>query len=216
MMNATAELVKWEGLAYNPEMNKVIISCTRMDGNMLAGSTAGLSDDIRQPINVCGVMFSMQLDQNFNGISMEGFLAGLPLDATNYFVVGPSYSLAVKQSQSLSLTCTRSHSLALTRLHSLSLACTRSHSLALALIRSHSLSLACSPSLLQTLAPYSVTRTLTRALSLARSHLHSLAHCHSCYHTHTRTHTHTHTHTCMRMHTHPTAAMRGSLTSPAT
>jgi len=79
-LGATTEFRKEEGLAYDPTNNKLYVAMTQLDGSVLDNfKQQETNNDIRLPLNICGGIYELALDQNFSATSMKAVLTGRPL-----------------------------------------------------------------------------------------------------------------------------------------
>ncbi|MCF6193302.1 MAG: DUF839 domain-containing protein [Kangiellaceae bacterium] len=80
-LGATTEFRKEEGLAYDPANNKLYVAMTQLDGSVLDNfMQQETNNDIRLPLNICGGIYELTLDQDFNATSMKAVLTGKPLN----------------------------------------------------------------------------------------------------------------------------------------
>ncbi|MGY9046903.1 hypothetical protein P775_25875 [Puniceibacterium antarcticum] len=81
MMGATTEFRKMEGIAYDPDHNKVYLSISEVGKAMEAGSKGdkGGRDDIQLEANSCGAVYQLDLDEDYKATSMKGLVAGIPM-----------------------------------------------------------------------------------------------------------------------------------------
>jgi len=73
-LGATSELVKAEGITYDPDRNVLYIAITEIAKSMADGK-----GDVRLPENRCGGIYELKLDSKYNGYYMRGILVGRPL-----------------------------------------------------------------------------------------------------------------------------------------
>ncbi|MGO4854103.1 PhoX family protein [Phaeovulum sp. W22_SRMD_FR3] len=81
MMGATTEFRKMEGIAYDPDHNKVYLSISEVGKAMQAGykGDKGGRDDIRLEENSCGAVYQLDLDAGYTATTMKGLVAGKPM-----------------------------------------------------------------------------------------------------------------------------------------
>ncbi|WP_340690584.1 PhoX family protein [Hydrogenobacter thermophilus] len=70
-LGASVEFRKGEGLAYDPDNNALYYAITEIGGSMADGK-----GDINLPKNMCGAVYRLVLDQNYNAYRMEGIVIG--------------------------------------------------------------------------------------------------------------------------------------------
>jgi secreted PhoX family phosphatase len=80
-LGATLEFIKEEGLAFNPASRKLYVAITEIDASMLDNyENLETNNDIRLPVNVCGGIYELDLDEEFSAVSMKAILTGRPLE----------------------------------------------------------------------------------------------------------------------------------------
>ena len=114
MMGATTEFSYMEGLAYNPTKNHLYLSMSTvaygMENNKNKNSPdtkydKGGNNDIRvDKSNRCGIVYTMVLDNNYNGVKIEPLLAGKEQgerSCSNDHIATPDNLAFMKESNSL-------------------------------------------------------------------------------------------------------------------
>ncbi len=74
-LGASIEFRKGEGLAYDPDNNVLYYAITEIGGSMADGK-----GDINLPNNMCGAVYRLVLDQNYNINKMESIVIGKPIN----------------------------------------------------------------------------------------------------------------------------------------
>ncbi len=78
---ATIEFRKEEGLTYDVDSNVLYIAMSQIKKSMEDNYKGKeITNDIRLPKNVCGGVYALQLDGNYNGRSMKAIVVGKPLN----------------------------------------------------------------------------------------------------------------------------------------
>lgn len=75
-LGATVEFDKGEGLTFDPDNKKIYIAISSIRNGMT--DTTG---DIQLDANICGGVYALDLDANYNAISMKSLVLGKPLKA---------------------------------------------------------------------------------------------------------------------------------------
>ncbi len=70
-LGSSIEFRKGEGLAYDPDNNTLYYAITEIGGSMSDGK-----GDINLPKNMCGAVYKLSLDTNYNVTKMEGIVIG--------------------------------------------------------------------------------------------------------------------------------------------
>ncbi|MCC0030274.1 MAG: DUF839 domain-containing protein [Brucellaceae bacterium] len=81
MMGATTEFRKMEGIAYDPDHNKVYLAMSEVAKAMEGGSKGdkGGRDDIKLAKNSCGAVYSLDLDASMTATKMSTLVVGKPM-----------------------------------------------------------------------------------------------------------------------------------------
>lgn len=101
MLGVTTEFRKMEGITRNPETNTLYVAMSEvsrgMEDFMKYGSPStsydqGGPNDVKLPFNSCGVVYALDLDEQYTATNMYGLVAGRPTQAYDEASSIPPYA----------------------------------------------------------------------------------------------------------------------------
>ncbi len=81
MLGGTTEFRKMEGITFDPDNKVLYIAMSEVNSGMLdndASKDKGGPNDIRLPLNTCGIVYGLSLDNNWVATEMHGVVQGIP------------------------------------------------------------------------------------------------------------------------------------------